>query len=143
MSYTKPVQTPFAPNLVESEFVVLLDSGDFVAISAAMSVEPNSGNAVCQVSARAVDAAGLTRMDAATPPQPISSGWSHMSNPDEIAATGSIGEIQKQCMLAVLGEPTTLWGDPIHSTTLVSVSIRTNLGSAAHAGPVTDLSTLL
>lgn len=141
MSYTKPVQTPFAANLQPNEFVVTLDTGDNVAIVASMSVEPNTGNPVCQVSARAVDGTGLTRTDAVG--QSITSGWSHTSNPTELATLGSVGALQTQCMRAVLGETTTLWNDPIHQTTLATVSIRTNLTSAAHAGPVTDISALL
>lgn len=141
MSYTKPNQSPFAANLQANEAVVTLDTGDDVAISAVMSVEPNTGNAVCQVAARVVDATGLTRNDAVG--QPIQSGWSHTSNPAEMATLGTVSALQTQCMLAVLGEPTTLWSDPIHQTTLVSVSIRTNLASAAHAGSVADVISLL
>jgi len=46
-------------------------------------------------------------------------------------------------MFAVLGEPTTLWSDPIHATTLQTVNIRNNLASAAHAGPITTIGNLL
>lgn len=143
MSYTKPNQAPFAANLVDHEFVVLLDSGDYVAASALMSVEPTTGFANVLASARAVDATGMTRFDTGSPPVQIATKFSHTTIPAEIESLGSMNAVQTQCMLAVLGEPTTIWGDAIHTSVMENASIRTNLASAAHAGPVTDLSTLL
>jgi len=88
MSYTKPDQTPYAAHISPSEFVVRLDTGDDVAISAVMSVEPNTGNANCAVAARVVNADGTSRLDAMG--QPIESGWSHTTNPTELATVGSV-----------------------------------------------------
>ncbi|MGH8160291.1 MAG: hypothetical protein ACREPQ_19435 [Rhodanobacter sp.] len=143
MAYTKPVQTPFAANLQPHEFVVQLDTGDYVAVDAEMSVEPNTGNPAVMVSARAVDATGMTRNDSGTPPMPIASAFSHTSNQTELAALGGVNALQLQACLAVLGETTTIWNDSVHASVMENASIRTNLASAAHAGPVTDLSTLL
>jgi hypothetical protein len=140
MSYTKPDQSPFTPNLIPGELVVQLDTGDFVAITANMLIESNSGNPACVVSARAVDSTGLTR---SVNNAPITSEWCHTTSLDEINQLGGVATVQKECMLAILGEPTTIWDDPIHLGTISIVSIRNNLMSAKHAGVVMDVGNLL
>lgn len=142
MSYTKPDQTPFTANLVDHETVVTLDSGQAVAVRCECSVEPNSGNPAVSAFARAVDASGVSTMDGTG--QPIATSFSHCSCPGEVDNLGGVGVLQKLAIMAVLGEPTSpLWQDPIHATVLQNASIRTNLTSAASAGPVTDLGALL
>ena len=89
-----------------------------------------------------VNADGSSRIDAAG--QEITSGFSHTSNPTELAALGGASVLQKLAVMAVLGEPTSpLWTDPIHASVLENASIRTNLASAAQAGPVTNLATII
>lgn len=53
-----------------------------------MSVEPNTGNANCEVAARQVNQDGTSKLDAMG--QPITSGWSHTTNPIELANVGSV-----------------------------------------------------
>jgi hypothetical protein len=142
MPYTKPDQTPFTANLTDHETVVTLDTGEYVAVRCEGSVEPNSGNPAVVASARVVGADGAASLDAAG--KPIQSHFSHCSNPTELEAVGGACALQRIAVMAVLGESTApLWQDPIHATVLENASIRTNLASAAHAGPVTDLATLL
>lgn len=142
MAYTKPDQTPFAAHLADHETVVTLDSGQNVAVRCEASVEANSGNPVVVAWARVVAADGTNFLDGAG--SPIASTFSHCSNPTEMAGVGGATALQKLAVMAVLGESTApLWQDPIHSTVLENASIRTNLASAAHAGPVTDLAALL
>lgn len=141
MSYTKPSQTTFT-QLQPNETVVTLDTGDNVAVRCESSVEPNSGNPAVAAWARVVDAVGADKLDGAG--QPIQSSFSHCSNPTEMASVGGAAALQKVAVMAVLGESTApLWQDPIHASVLQNASIRTNLASAAHAGPVTDLGALL
>jgi hypothetical protein len=142
MAYTKPDQIPFAGNLAPDEFVVTLDSGQSVAVRAEGSVEPTSGNPVCAAWARVVNGDGTNAVDAAG--QPMETAFCHTSNPTELAELGGAAVLQKIMLMAVLGESTApFWQDPIHASVLQNASIRTNIASAAHAGPVTDLSSLL
>jgi hypothetical protein len=142
MPYTKPDQAPFAGNLADHETVVTLDTGEHVAVRCECSVEPNSGNPAVMAWARVVDTAGANLLDGCG--CSITSGFSHCSNPTELAELGGAPALQRIAVLAVLGESTApLWQDPIHASVLENASIRTNIASAAHAGPVTNLGALL
>lgn len=142
MSYTKPDQTPFAANLAADEFVVTLDTGENIAVRCSVVVENNTGYAMLTPQARQVDATGLTISDANG--HPIVSEWGCNASPADITLAGSMGAMQKLAIMGVLGEPTApLWADPIHTTMLTNASIRTNIASAAHAGPVANLGALL
>jgi hypothetical protein len=142
MSYSKPDQTPFAANLTDHETVVTLDTGQNVAVRCEGSVEPNSGNPAVAAWARVVGADGVSLLDGAG--APILSAFTHCSNPTEMADLGGAAALQRLAVMAVLGESTApLWQDPIHSSVLENASIRTNIASAAHAGPVTDLGAIL
>lgn len=141
MSYSKPDQTPFAANLTDHEVVVQLDSGDYVAVCCACSVEPSSGNAVIKAAARVVDGTGADALDADG--GAMKTSFSHTSSPQEASELG-IPALQKISMMAVLGESTApMFQDPIHAVELINWSIRTNIASSAHAGPVTDPGALL
>jgi hypothetical protein len=140
--YTKPDQTAFAANLSPHETVVTLDTGQNIAVWAQCGVEPNTGNPVLTANARAVNADGTDYTDAVG--QTVKTCFSHTSNADEVAEVGGMAALQKIAMLAVLGESTApLYTDPVHAQSLSDWSIRTNLASAAHAGPVTDAGALL
>lgn len=142
MPYTKPIQTPFTANLAADEFVVTLDTGQSVAVHVIGSVEPTSGNPVCTAWARVVAADGTDALDAAG--QPMKTGFAHTSNPTELISLGGAPALQKIMLMAVLGESTApLWQDPIHASVLENASIRTNIASSAHAGPVSNLGALL
>lgn len=136
MSYTKPDQTGFNPNLDASsnEFVVQLDdTSNYVAVLCITGLEPTSGNPTFLAKARVVDSTGKDLPDANG--APITSAFSHTSNPTEISLEGGVGGVQKQCLLAVLGEATSLWNDTIHQSVMQNASIRTNIATAQHVGP--------
>ena len=142
MSYTKPVQAPFAANLAPDEFVVTLDTGENIAVRCSTTVTNNTGYAALIPQARQVDASGMTVLDANG--HPIVSEFGCNASPADIALAGSMAALQKLAIMGVLGEPTApLWDDPIHTTMLANASIRTTIASAAHAGPVADLGALL
>lgn len=133
MSYTKTSPQPTGLN--PGETAVTLDDGTIVAVQAKSSVQETSGYPVITATARAIKADGSP--ETLADGSPIASTWPHTSNADEIKAVGGIDQVQKCCLLAVLGEPTApLWQDPIHATALASASIRTYIASSAHAGPV-------
>jgi hypothetical protein len=142
MAYTKPDQTPFSANLKDHEWVVTLDTGQNVAVCCEMSVEPNSGNPVVSACARVVNVDGTTAVDGIG--KTMESTFPHTSTVQEVGEVGGVTALQKIALMAVLGESTApLFTDPIHSTELLNWSIRTNIASAAHAGPVADLGSLL
>lgn len=133
MAYT--VMSPQPTGLQPNETAVTLDTGDMVAVQAVGAIEANTGNPSITAGARVINADGTDKLDAVG--QPITSGLSHVTNPTEIAAAGSMAAVQKCVLMALLGESTApLWQDAIHATILQNASIRTNLASAAHAGPV-------
>lgn len=138
--YSKPDQEGFA--LADHEIVVRLDSGELVAVRCEGHVEPHTGNPVVAASARLVNEGGNAVLDANG--QPIATAFRHTSNPHEVNALGGIDALRRLVMMAVLGEPTApLLADPIHATVLDHASIRTNIASAGHAGPVQNIATLL
>lgn len=133
MSYTKTDPQP--PGLGVNETAVTLDSGQIIAVQATCSVTANSGNPVINATARQIDASGNQVDDANG--QPIQAAFSHAAVQSEITLCGSISALQKCVLMAVLGEPTApLWTDPSAGQMLSDASIRTNIASAAHAGPV-------
>ena len=133
MSYT--VMNPQPAGLQPNETAVTLDTGDLVAVQAVGAIEANTGNPSITAGARVINADGTDKLDAVG--HAITSGLSHVTNQTEITAAGSMAAVQKCVLMAVLGESTApLWQDAIHATILQNASIRTNLASAAHAGPV-------
>ena len=139
--YSIPEQTPFAAGITAHEMIAQLDSGEYVAVHVDGSVT-FAGNPAIIASARVVDADGFDALDAQG--VPIRSSFSHSSNHTEVAMLGGIDALRKLVVLAVLGESTApLWADPIHATVLEHASIRTNIASAAHAGPVANLASIM
>lgn len=137
MAYTKVDQTPFAANLDASigEFVVqLTDTQNYIAVSCASQIEPMSGFLAFKAKARVVNNDGTPSLD--TLGKVIESTFSHTTNADEVASIG-VAALQKDCLLAVLGEPTTNWNDPIHATEMEQASIRATLAVAPHVGYAT------
>jgi hypothetical protein len=133
MSYTRTDPAPSGLN--PGETAVTLGDGTIVAVQAVTSVQETSGCPVIAATARAIKADGSP--ETLPDGSPIASTFQHTSCPDEITAAGGIDQVQKCCLLAVLGEPTApLWQDPIHATALANASIRTVIASAAHAGQV-------
>lgn len=143
MAYTKVDQSPFAANLDESrnEFVVqLTDTQNYIAVSCATELEPNSGNPVFKAKARVVNGDGSALVDSMG--NPVESTISHTSNAAELTAMGGANVVQTQCLLAVLGEPTTYWNDPLHATVMENASIRNTLAAVPHVGYATASSLL-
>ncbi|PXV60649.1 hypothetical protein SAMN04487785_102377 [Dyella jiangningensis] len=141
MAYTKPDQTPFT-KLQPNEFVVnLTDTGQNVAVSVVVWTEDTSANASLRATARVVQSDGSNQVDANG--DAIVSAFAHTTNVVELAQAGGMPALQKQMLLAVLGEATTLWSDPIHTTDMQNASIRASIATAGHAGPVADPGSLL
>src|SRR5436190_24253085 len=124
--YSKPDQKQFrmaagadekseaVEGIEPGEFVVQLDTGEFVAVIAQTFIVAESGNPAIHARARVVNADGSVGRDANG--DPIQTGFSHSTNQVELESLGGIAEVQRLVLLAVLGEPASqLWGDPIHA----------------------------
>lgn len=140
MSYTKPDQTQYASNLAPGEVVVILDTGDAVAVRIDGSVEPNTGNAAFKAYARAVMGDGSSRLDANG--QHLCS--SHGSSADQgfIAAVGGADAFKTLLIKTVLGD-NPAWPNPLDETVLEHASIRSNLAAAVTAGPAQNLLSII
>jgi hypothetical protein len=140
MSYTKPSQVLFAANLSADEFVVQLDTLQYVAVSAIASVEGNTGNTAIVARARVVLADGKPFVDAVG--ERAETAYPRSADTANLALIGGIEQFKKLMLLTVLGE-NPAWPHTLDQTVQDHVSIRTNIASAAHAGPVTNAATLL
>ncbi|GAC1627666.1 MAG: hypothetical protein NVS9B10_16910 [Nevskia sp.] len=119
------------PNLDSHEHAVLLDSGEYVALWAERrTVE---GNRIAyKIRARAVSAEGVGLTDGHG--EPISATLSHTA-----PASKPVSAEMAACVAAILGETQTGWHPDAHGEFLESVSIRSAIVAAAHAGVVSDL----
>lgn len=140
MAFSIPDQSKF-PGIAETETVFELDSGHFVAVRVECTVEPHSGNPVFAAYARVVNGEGYSVMDGAGSNTLVSS-ISHHSNPTELKSLSKDGLV-KQVVLAVLGEETSIWKDPLHSSVMECASVRVNIASSDIAGTVSDLASIL
>jgi hypothetical protein len=138
--YTKPDQNPFLLNLKTNEFVVQIDQGEFIAVSANSWVEPNSGNTVMEATARVVNSDGSIYTDANN--ETIQTHYNFSCDMDGINLIGGMVEFQRKMLLTVLGEDAN-WPNVPHQDVLAHASIRTNLAAADHAGPVSDILSIL
>lgn len=123
MSYTKrnDVTVP------EGELAVELDTGALVAVRCDRK-RVDAG--VCyEAQARVVQADGAPVLDAQG--RPVQTRFKH-SVPASIMEAHGDANITRECLLAVLGEPVTLF--PWPETVLASVSIRVSLSAAPVAG---------
>jgi hypothetical protein len=139
MSYTKPNQKQFV-DLAPDEFVVQLDDGAFVAVSALVFTEPNTGNAVIKAQARQVNGDGSEFIDGAG--QTVCAAYTHSADVTCVEQIGGMEEFKRKMLLTVIGEDAQ-WPNPIDKTVLDHASIRTNIAAAFHSGPVTDAASLL
>lgn len=142
--YSKPDPTPFAANLAPHETVVQLDTLQYVAvISDALRV---SGNQLTiNACARQVDGTGLGVDDGNG--HAVKASMSHQFCAQDVTQFGAPA-LAKDCTLLTLGEPPLIFGatpglPPLPADVMASYSIRHALDVAPHAGPVTDLGTLL
>ncbi len=140
MSYT--VFNPPTATLQTNELQVTLDTGQSVALLAQSTRQPGGGAAVT-VTARQIDATGATVNDANG--HGITSAAAHSFDASTIASA-TLPACVKDCTLLALGEPTLLFGASLPAldpSVVASYSIRNAITAAAHAGPVTDLGSIL
>jgi hypothetical protein len=151
MTYTVTITQP--TGLQPDETSVTLDTGESVAVCA--QVDRNHGNTVAIISnARQIDATGATISDANG--HQVTSSASHQFQP-EIVAQYTLPALTKEMLRLVMGELPALFVDPVTLPTSTSPptltaldagvldawSIRNAIASAAHAGPVTNVGSLL
>lgn len=111
-----------------SEQVVRLDSGELVAVSC--NLDRVASGVSFHAKARAINSDGSAVLDAKG--DPVVTQFIHSAPIAIVDAQGST-VIAKDCMMAVLGEPTvTPWADVL----LSSASIRVSLAAAPISGPV-------
>ena len=142
MNYTL-VHPATAPNLPTDEVQVTLDTGHSVAAKA-LATRISGGSVNIRVEARQIDPeTGETIKDANG--DPIISTASHTFDAATIAAQ-TLPICGGELAAIVLGEPSKLFGEtlpPLAGGVLASWSIRNAIAAAAHAGPMTNLASLL
>jgi hypothetical protein len=132
MSYTKT--SPQPPNLQPSEAAVTLDDGTIVAVSATSTPQSNNAPSFVSAIARAINADGTPRVDAAG--APITMEFRTTPSAEQANDPAQIAAVTKDCMMAVLGEPVTILTDPIHANALANASIRNRLAALDAAGSI-------
>ena len=140
MTYT--VVNPPTAALQPHELQITLDTGQSVALLASSTRQPGGGAAVT-VAARQIDGTGATVNDANG--HGITSAVAHSFDAATIASA-TLPACIKDCSLLALGEPTLLFGvslPALDPSVVASYSIRNAIAAAAHAGPVTDLGSIL
>lgn len=124
MSYEKINGIPAGTN----EQVVILDSGDYVAVSCTLARVPSGVS--FHAKARAIDQGGMPILDANG--EKVETEFIHSVPASVVDSTGSV-EIARDCMMAVLGEPTiTKWADVL----LSDANIRISIYAAPIDGPI-------
>ncbi len=140
MSYM--IVNPPTATLQPNELQITLDTGQSVAVLASATRQPGGG-ATVTVTAREINGSGATVNDANG--HGITSAVSHSFDAATIASA-TLPACIKDCSLLALGEPTLLFGvslPALDPSVIASYSIRNAIASAAHAGPVTDLASVL
>lgn len=133
MSYS--ITSPQPANLNPNETAVTLDDGTVAAVSAANVPQTNGAPSAIQATARAIKADGSAVTDSQG--QPVVSVFSYTSTAEAANDPTQFAAAQKDCLLVVLGEPTTtILTDPMHAPALANASIRNRLAALAIAGPV-------
>lgn len=133
MSYTKI--SPAPAGIAPTESAVTLDSGETIAVSAAFTPQPNNAPSVVYAIARQINADGTAKLDADN--APIMTEFQYTPSPDEANDPAALAAVQKDCLMAVLGEPLTgPLSDPIHAGAIANCSIRNRIAALAIAGPV-------
>jgi len=140
MSYT--IVSPATIQVGKDEAQITLDTGQSVGLGVHVTRMPGGGSAVL-AAARQLEPDGTTTLDANG--HPITSACSHAFDATTVAAQ-TLPACAKDCALLALGEPPVLFGTvlpPLSAEVMASYSIRNAIASAAHAGSVSDLATLL
>ena len=134
-----PATAPVQPG----ELQVTLDTGQSVAVSAS-GTRISGGSVTVLAHTRQIDpVSGATLLDANG--HTITSSASHTFDAATIAAQ-TLPACTKDLTLLVLGEPPLLFGAALPAldpSVVASYSIRNAIAAAAHAGPVTDLASVL
>ena len=142
MNYTL-VHPATAPNLPTDEVQVTLDTGHSVAAKA-LATRISGGSVNIRVEARQINPeTGETLKDANG--DPIISSASHTFDAATIAAQ-TLPACTKDMILLVLGEAPLLFGAALPAldpSVVAAYSIRSAIAAAAHAGPMTNLASLL
>lgn len=132
MAYTKRTDIPVSPGWLAVE----IDTGELVAVQCERK-RVDAG--VCyHAQAQSIDEAGIPRLDFNG--RPIATEFKHTAPTAQVDSVGDAA-ITRECLLAVLGEPTT--GVIAWSPLLLSAaSIRISLAAAPLSGPA-DADSLL
>lgn len=132
MSYTK-ITAPAGLNPDES--AVTLDTGETIAVSVTLVPQPNNAPSFVDANARQINTDGTAKLDAAG--EAITTEFRYTPPPSEANDPTALAAVQKDCLMAVLGEPLTgLLSDPIHAGAIANCSIRNRIAALAVAGPV-------
>jgi hypothetical protein len=133
MSYTKA--SPQPSGLASGETAVTLDTGETIAVAISLTPQPNNAPSFVAATARQINPDGTAMLDTAG--QPIGTEFRYTPTPDEANDPTSLAAAQKDCLMAVLGEPLTgPLNDPIHANAIANCSIRNRIAALAIAGPV-------
>lgn len=113
------------------EVIVQLDSGELVAVTSENTADLTGGTAII-ATARVVDATGRPVLGAAG--LPIATNLRHPYRMSDLVDGVRALDLQRDCVRAVLGEPTTrLFNDAAGRALRVRLSIRNRLAAAAPA----------
>lgn len=133
MSYSKT--SPVPSGLGADETAVTLDDGSVIAVSADVAPQTNGAPSVIKSTARAIHADGSPVVDAQA--QPVTSVFTYTPTVVQANDATQLAAVQKDCLMVVLGEPTTtIMTDPIHAAALANASIRNRLAALAAAGSI-------
>jgi len=139
MSYT--IASPQPPGLNRGETAVTLDTGELIAVLVSIVPQSNNAPSVVHAVARQIDADGAPKC--MPDGSPIAVDFPHTPTADEANDPAVLKTVQKDCLMAVLGESVTgPLSDPIHANAIANCSIRNRIAAIAIAGPV-DVGALL
>ncbi|MDE2473207.1 MAG: hypothetical protein KGL35_32000 [Bradyrhizobium sp.] len=135
MAYTVAPTQP-----VSGSTLVQLDSGAYVLLAVHARVLHGTGALHVSGTATAVDGAGAPVLDANG--HEATSGFGQTLTPAQATDAAAVQAAIKDVSLVLLGEPP-VSADLSSSPDIGSASIRNAIASAAHAGPVTNLGSIL
>lgn len=135
MAYTVAASQP-----VPGSTLVQLDTGAYVLLAVHARVLPNTGSLHISGTATVTDASGAPILDANG--QQTTSGFGNTLTPQQAPDSAMVQSWIKDVSLVMLGE-TPVNASIASSPDIGSASIRNAIAAAAHAGPVTDLASVL
>lgn len=139
MSYAKIDPQP--SGLQPGEIAVALDSGETVAVSVTLTPQANNAPSFLHAVARQIGTDGSAVLDASG--NAVMTEFTYSLTASEANDPTAFQAVQRDCLMAVLGEPVTgALSDPIHATAIANVSIRNRIAALAIAGPA-DVGALL